>query len=358
MVKVSASNLWFIVTIIPNDIHAEIICVTGTSIIVATSLTVTNSVTFSNLLSASCKAWSSSVFWRWTSLFSLLYFAPLPFEDLPWSFSKVSRTCFCTSASLGSSFGVWAGFFRPPLLFWFPPRPLPFAGPLLILRRLLLFSLSVLVVSFFFFSGFLNWVKSIFSPVILGPSNFLYWVTTFSESAGFVSESLSSFLAGVSSLTEVVFSSCFFVVEISFFTGAETSFVTGLDSSTLDAFTSSISTLLAIVSSFTGAETSFLACLLFSSLGLGALTSRSIFPRVFGPSSLTSAFINFLEASIFFCFSSSSRSEAIRISSFSFLFSSPTSLEATFLLLSVWNYSNSTWYSSPEIFVVGRDSTS
>ena len=52
IVKVSASRRWFIVTIIPKDIHAEITCVTPTSIIVATSLTVTNSVTFNILLSA------------------------------------------------------------------------------------------------------------------------------------------------------------------------------------------------------------------------------------------------------------------------------------------------------------------
>ena len=43
--RVSASNLWFIVTIIPNDIHAEIISFPETSIIEATSPTVINSVT-------------------------------------------------------------------------------------------------------------------------------------------------------------------------------------------------------------------------------------------------------------------------------------------------------------------------
>src|SRR5690554_299754 len=107
MVNVSASSLWFMVTMMPNDIHAAITCVIGTSIMVATSLTVTNSVTFIILLSSSARA--SSSFLRCKSRLSLLYLAALDRFCLPCSLSSVSLIWFLTSSSVGSTFG--AAFF-------------------------------------------------------------------------------------------------------------------------------------------------------------------------------------------------------------------------------------------------------
>ena len=77
------------------------------------------------------------------------------------------------------------------------------------------------------------------------------------------------------------------------------------------------------------------------SLAVGA--SKSILPTVVGPlrdpfALTTSAAL----ASLAKRFSSCSFSSSILIASFSFLFSSPTSLEATFLLISVWNWSKRT----------------
>src|SRR5690606_24844104 len=96
-------------------------------------------------------------------------------------FSKVSRTCFCTSSSLGSSFGVWLlPFLLSPLLFL--NLLLPFLAVSLLMRRRLPFlSFVVSALASFFFSGFLNWVRSILSPVKFGPSNLRYWVVTVSE---------------------------------------------------------------------------------------------------------------------------------------------------------------------------------
>src|SRR5690606_4313147 len=129
------------------------ILVTGTSISVANSLTVTNSVTLSVLLSASCCARSCSVFCLWKSLFSLRYFAPLDLEALPWSFSKVSRTCFCTSSSVGSTFSTGRLVAGPPfrLLFLLLSllNLLPPAVLLLALGRASLLSLLILLRRFF-----------------------------------------------------------------------------------------------------------------------------------------------------------------------------------------------------------------
>ena len=67
--------------------------------------------------------------------------------------------------------------------------------------------------------------------------------------------------------------------------------------------------------------------------------SRSILPTVLGPASLARE----EETSSFFTSSALRFSSiSLRSSSFSFFLSSPTSLEATFLLLSVWNSSEST----------------
>ena len=74
------------------------------SIRVAISPTVINSVTFNILLLASISANSSSDFCHAGLFYLFLYFAPLDLFDLPWSFSSVSRICFWTSSSEGSSF--------------------------------------------------------------------------------------------------------------------------------------------------------------------------------------------------------------------------------------------------------------
>ena len=126
MESVSASKRWFMVTKIPKDIQAPMTLFTGTSIIVESSFTVTNSVTLRIVLSFSCRACSSSVLWRWLSRFSLRYLAPLDLIDFPCSFSKVSRTCFCTSSSVGSAFMKGLLF---PFLFLF------FLLSLLLLRK-------------------------------------------------------------------------------------------------------------------------------------------------------------------------------------------------------------------------------
>ena len=62
MVSVSASNRWFMVTMIPSDIHVPITFVIGTSIMIAISPTVTNSVTLMVLLPSSSVLCSSSDF--------------------------------------------------------------------------------------------------------------------------------------------------------------------------------------------------------------------------------------------------------------------------------------------------------
>ena len=61
---------------------------------VATSLAVTNSVTFKILDPNTCASDSASDNSLCASLLFLLYFAPFPLEDFPWSFSNVSLTCF------------------------------------------------------------------------------------------------------------------------------------------------------------------------------------------------------------------------------------------------------------------------
>ncbi|GAL69513.1 hypothetical protein JCM19302_3702 [Jejuia pallidilutea] len=100
--------------------------------------------------------------------------APLPFEDLPCSFSSVSRTCFFTSSSLGSSLTTLRRplplnlSLRLPPVFWLLP-PCPGLTLLIRLRFFLLASDVPGFFSSFFFLGLLNCVKSILSPAILGP---------------------------------------------------------------------------------------------------------------------------------------------------------------------------------------------
>ena len=168
MDKVSASSLWFSVTIIPKVIHAEIISVGETSIIVAISFAVTNSVTFNILLSSSSAANSSSDFCLCWSLLSFLYLAALPLEDLPCNFSNVSLICCWTSSSLGSSLEGLLNLsfcldFELDTLFW--KESSCFDIILLLLFLDLVFGVS----GCFSFSS----SKSIFSPVDFRPESFL-----------------------------------------------------------------------------------------------------------------------------------------------------------------------------------------
>ena len=168
-VKISASSLWFIVTIIPRDIQAEIISFPETSIIVAISPTVINSVTFITFFSASVFSISSSVLFLWVSLFSFLYFDALDFEEVC-NFSRVSLICFWTSSSDGAN-----GLILPLLNFKF--------SLLFVEASLTTTSFAILLLFFFVFwsalsdSFFLRLSKSIVWPVCLSPESFSYLVS-------------------------------------------------------------------------------------------------------------------------------------------------------------------------------------
>ena len=168
----------------------------GTSIIVANSFTVTNSVSFSTFSCCSCSASSCSAFWRWISRFSFRYLAPLDLAFLPCSLSRVSRTCFWTSSSVGSILVIillpFFSFLVPTAVsVRLPLAPVIAAlGSSLRIRLRLRFSPSAacapaIAASFsflplpprFFLRFFSNWLKSIFSPTTLGPVSFWYWVS-------------------------------------------------------------------------------------------------------------------------------------------------------------------------------------
>ena len=148
------------VTIIPKDIHVEIISVEVISIIVATSPTVINSVTFIVFFSASFWAKTSSDFNLWESLLPFLYLAPLE-DDLPCNFSKVSRICFWTSTSDGS---LATGLDLPDLLNVLLLLDTDgFTGSLEIL---ILFLLEAGLIFGVVGLGLLNFPKSILSPTV------------------------------------------------------------------------------------------------------------------------------------------------------------------------------------------------
>ena len=150
-----------------------------------------NSVIFIFLLSSACWANSSSLLSLCWSLLSFLYLAPLDFEDLPWSFSRVSLICFWISSSVGSTF--WFKFFDLLSLLNLFARSLGWETSLLILF-LLLFLDSSTWSSFFLIES-----KSMTSPVFFKPVNFWKFVWIFDESSGsFFSSSFSnSFWTGL-----------------------------------------------------------------------------------------------------------------------------------------------------------------
>ena len=127
-----------------------------------------NSVTWITFLSASICSSSSNLF-LCVSLFSFLYLAALDFDDC--SFSNVSFICFWTSSSEGDTevtlllFLISDVFFE--LSFW------PTTSLDILLRFLLDFELSSSD------SGFLNFSRSIFSPVFFKPESFSYLVWIF-----------------------------------------------------------------------------------------------------------------------------------------------------------------------------------
>ena len=259
---------------------------------VATSPTVMNSVTLIVFFSASFWAMSSSNFNLWESLFSLRYLAP--FDDLPCNFSKVSLICFWTSSSLGSfettlALEVLLKFF----LFWL----VGFTGSLLILI-LFLFEPEDCLLALGF--GFSNFPKSILSPTVFKPLNFLYLVSIFVLSLGLSSElSWTGFFGSIS-----------------------------------------------FGKSSLGFDSDF-------GFGLFKL-SKSILPKCTG--FLISALS--INEAFFFCFSSISFSILSLNSSFSFLFSSLKSWDSTLLDLSELNSFKNKSYCSDEIFVVGLASIS
>ena len=327
---------------------------------VATSLTVTNSVTFNTLDPKTCASVSASESSLWASLLFLLYFAPFPFEDFPWSFSKVSLTCFCTSASVSSLLTgtglLWAfppldppGLFDPGLdppglptpdaLFWLPWPGVP---GLLILFLFLLeasFLAGVFDLSSVFFFTFSNCLRSIFFPVNLGPFNFLYWVFIVSDCSEGSVESVCS----VFSETTSFFGSKSWTLSVitSFCSEGSDGFL----SVSLGACSTSFSwvSLVGGIASFSPSLLSIFWSTTGSLLTSAFFASISILPTVltcnFSALALkTSSF--FSSSNLFFSIFASNSS---LIASFSFRFSSPTSLDAAFLLASVSKPSCSTW---------------
>ena len=185
---------------------------------------------------------------------------------------------------------------------------------ILFLRFLRSAAASVFLGSSFFFLGFSNFAKSILSPVIFGPDNFLYCVSIASAgSVGSPSTPASSSFEDLASFS---------------FTGGS-SFI----ASSLASFFAAFLTTGSSLTSSTGVSISD-----FSSTASGFL-SKSILPIVLGPESSALALITLSEDACRFSLailrSSCSLSKRNRSSSFSFCLTSATSLEATFLLLSV-----------------------
>ena len=300
------------VTIIPRVIQAEIISVEEIFIIVATSPTVINSVTLRTLLSASTWAISSSDFWRCWDLLSLRYLAPFDFVVLPWSFSRVSRICFWTSSSVGSSFFIGTIRFFGLLL----PFKLLLDGfmSLLILLRFLFLASSTV------FSFLLTSSKFIVCPVFFGPDNFLYLVVKVSLSSSLLSTSVSDI---ESSFKTVVSVTC------------------PLDVSILSEDDESILFCLSVFCAMILDSGLFSWGVFVSFFGGFFKASKSIFPRDFGFSKEIRLVFNSSLLAILSSRSCSFFSWMIRRDSFSFLFSSPTSWEATFFDLSFSNSSKS-----------------
>ena len=296
---------------------------------VATSLTVTYSVTLRILLSNSCCTSSLSDCCLCRSLFSRRYFAPLPLELFPWSFSKVSRTWRCTSSSLGSARTTGVCFPFAAWLRWLVSF-LSFKMRLRLRLRSAFCAADTATVSFFFFS---NCERSTVAPVSFGPDSFWYCVLNWSEAGS--SAFGASFTLAIASVGAA---------------SAATSTVIATSASAVSDVISGAAT-----------ATSWASSVITSSTGAaaGCLGSRSILPTFFCFTILILALISsFSFFSLAWRFSSCSFSICWSSASFSLRFSSPTSWEAAFFDISVWNSSNSTWYTSPLILVVGRASIS
>ena len=201
--------------------------------------------------------------------------------------------------------------------------------------------LGALALSSGFFFTFSNCLRSIIFPVNFGPFNFLYCVFIVSNTSDVsdvsdVSKEASSLALAAdfsfSTFTDSSFSSCITSCFSSktFLEGTSVTFFStfgassGFFSSTLVAGFSSLTVTFG-VSTEIGAG--------FATAFLGAI---SILPTVFicNFSDLAFKTSSFFSASSLFL--SIFASSSILIASFSFLFSSPTSFDAAFLLASVW----------------------
>ena len=175
-------------------------------------------------------------------------------------------------------------------------------------------------------------------PVFLGPDNFAYWVVIFSSPSSFFGSSALSATTSlvVSSLaaTEMDLTSSF-VGELSL----EVTLIASLAAFSLAGFAGSTFSSVSAGFAFTGFSATALG---FSSACFAgaALSSMSIFPTAFGFFSAARALITSCCAFSRSSFSCSSFSCSKRRFSFSFLFSSLISAEASLLDLSVSNSSN------------------
>ena len=180
-------------------------------------------------------------------------------------------------------------------------------------------------------------------PVFLGPVNLVYWVVIFSSPSSFFGSSFfgSSALSAMTSLVDSSLAATgtgltsSFVGEVSL----AVSLMASLDTFSLAGFAGSTFCSVSAGFAFTGFSATALG---FSSAGFAgaALGSRSIFPTAFGFFSAARALITSCCAFSRSSFSCSSFSCSKRRFSFSFLFSSLISAEASLLDLSVSNSSN------------------
>ena len=185
---VSASILWLILIIIPSPIQVVTISFTETFIILASSLAVANSAILIVWMEAAFCEVSSAAISLWACLLSLLFFTDDVFPT-PCNLARVSLTLFCASSAEISKV-VFLGLVSF----------LNFFGST--------FSFTILILFFFSsFCGFLNWFKSIFSPVVVTPlslsaiafinSESLFWLILVFTSTFFTSKSTLPIIFGV-----------------------------------------------------------------------------------------------------------------------------------------------------------------
>ena len=263
------------------------------------------------------------------SLLSFLYLAALPFELFPWSFSRVSLTCFWTSSALGSSLADGEDLALLILAFWTGLWPglngglCPGFAVSLGLLILLLFFLEWIEAGDSFFFSVLNFDKSIVSPVDLRPDNFLYWVVTVPGASSLTSSSGFLSLGAILGVSLVV----------------STDFSTGFsaDFSTSDSLEVSKGLLIigfsTLAVGFAFGVTTFISVLTLTGF-------KTILPTFLISLILEAAVIILASSSFFLSSSSISASLFTLRASFSLDLASLSSFDATFLFASVWNSSD------------------